>query len=157
MVLRKFLYCWPLKYGVVTVGIAFGLADFIVGSIGWDMVISNKYPNYVVEFFRTMDTQICVAGFATLFWLMMLDHFLLIYAVFYNKLLIIGTWLLINYMVFLFTLVTVLLDGLLILRIIALGYCLIVVKSYYSELTTGVDVDSESSEGAISNDNESNP
>ncbi|XP_043641836.1 uncharacterized protein LOC122612349 [Drosophila teissieri] len=157
MVLRKFLYCWPLKYGVVTVGIAFGVADFIVGSVGWDMVISNKYPDYVVEFFRTMDTQICVAGFAALFWLMMINHFLLIYAVFYNKLLIIGTWLLINYMVFLFTLVTVLLDGLLILRIIALGYCLIVVKSYYGQLTTGLDVESESSEGATGSENESSP
>jgi len=83
MHLRKFLYCWPLKYGVITVGIAFGLTDFIVGSIAWDMVIRNKYPDYVVEFFRTMDTRICVSGFATVFWLMMTNHFLLIYAVFY--------------------------------------------------------------------------
>ncbi|EDV56434.1 uncharacterized protein LOC6546992 [Drosophila erecta] len=156
MVLRKFLYFWPLKYGVVTVGIAFGLTDFIVGSIGWDMVISNKYPDYVVEFFRTMDTRVCVAGFATVFWLMMLNHFLLIYAVFYQKLLLIGTWLLINYMVFLFTLVTVLLDGLLILRIITLGYCLIVVKAYYSELTVVEDEASESSDGATESDNDSN-
>ncbi|KMY93037.1 uncharacterized protein LOC6734038 [Drosophila simulans] len=145
MHLRKFLYCWPLKYGVITVGLAFGLTDFIVGSIGWNMVIRNKYPDYVVEFFRTMDTRICVSGFATVFWLMMTDHFLLIYAVFYHKLLIIGTWLLINYMVFLFTLVTVLLDSLLILRIIALGYCLIVVKSYYSELAEAQEEPSDSS------------
>ncbi|XP_016985849.1 uncharacterized protein LOC108049236 isoform X2 [Drosophila rhopaloa] len=117
MHVRKFLCCIPLKYGVIIVGAISGLIDFILGSIGWDMVISNKFPDYVVEFFRTMNTRTCVAGFSALIWVLMIDHLLLIYGVIYRNLLLIGTWLLINYIVFLFTLVTVLLDGWAIVRI----------------------------------------
>ncbi|XP_016985848.1 uncharacterized protein LOC108049236 isoform X1 [Drosophila rhopaloa] len=152
MHVRKFLCCIPLKYGVIIVGAISGLIDFILGSIGWDMVISNKFPDYVVEFFRTMNTRTCVAGFSALIWVLMIDHLLLIYGVIYRNLLLIGTWLLINYIVFLFTLVTVLLDGWAIVRIIGIGYCLIVVKSYYTELNVSTP---DSSRGASESSEES--
>ncbi|XP_017069190.1 uncharacterized protein LOC108106545 [Drosophila eugracilis] len=151
MHVRNFLCCLPLKHGVVSVGAAFGLVDFLLGCYGWEMVIADTYPEYLVEFFRTMDTRVCVAGFSALFWVMMVIHCLLLYGVFCNKFVIIGTWLLINYVVYLFTLVTVLLDSLAIFRIIAFGYCLIVVKSYYAEMTM-VEETSDSSRGASDSD-----
>ncbi|XP_016994420.1 uncharacterized protein [Drosophila takahashii] len=156
MHLRKFLCCMPLKYGVIIAGASFGLLDFIIGCYGWNMLIKNEFPKFVVEFFRTMDTRICVAGFATVLWLLMINNFLLVYAVLYKKLLLIGTWLLINYMVFLFTLVTVLLDSWAFIRIGCLGYCLIVVKSYYTELSVVEAVESDSSRGASESEDESN-
>nr|XP_016929903.1 uncharacterized protein LOC108009778 [Drosophila suzukii] len=156
MRLQKFLCCMPLKYGVISAGVTFGFVDFIIGCVGWHMIVTNEYPNYAVEFFRTMDTQICVAGFSTVAWLLMTNNILLIYATIYNKLLFVGTWLLINYLVFLCTLVTVLLDPFASLRIAYLGYCLIVVKSYYSELTVVEDSESVSSRGASESEDESN-
>ncbi|XP_017125236.1 uncharacterized protein LOC108144683 [Drosophila elegans] len=134
MQLRKFLCCLPLKYGVIIVGAVLGVVDFVMGSIGLEMIISHKYPDEVVEFFRTMDTRTCVAGVTAVIWVLMIDHFLLIYGAINNNLLLIGTWLLINYFIFLFTLVTVLLDDWAIGRIIGIGYSLIVVRSYYTEL-----------------------
>ncbi|XP_017049759.1 uncharacterized protein LOC108093906 isoform X2 [Drosophila ficusphila] len=83
MHLRKFLCCVPLKYGTMTVGAVFGIFNLVTGGIGFNMVIANEYPDDVVEFFRTMDTQTCIAGFSTLLWLLMIDHFLLIYAAIY--------------------------------------------------------------------------
>ncbi|XP_050743433.1 uncharacterized protein LOC108030223 isoform X2 [Drosophila biarmipes] len=103
-----------------------------------------------------MDTRVCVAGFSTVLWSLMSINILLIYAAIYEKILIVGTWLLVNYLVFLCTLVTVLLDPLASLRIFYLGYCLIVVKSFYTELTGVEEPETVSSRGASESEDESN-
>ncbi|KAH8289786.1 hypothetical protein KR054_010959 [Drosophila jambulina] len=117
MLLNNFLCCIPLVWGVAITGIVCGTLDFVMGSMGWKMVIQDKYADWLIEFFREMSTRTCVSTCAVLFYVLAFIHFLLAYGAYTHNHLIVGTWLLVNYTVFLFTLVTGLLSGLAILRI----------------------------------------
>lgn len=79
MQLENFLCCMPLAWGVITTGLIWGIADFVVGTVGWHMVIEDEYSDWLVEFFRQMPVGYCVAGFSFVFYLMAIVHFMLAY------------------------------------------------------------------------------
>lgn len=69
----------PLVWGVAITGIVFGSADFIIGSMGWQMVIEDHYADWLLEFFRKMPVRYCVSGFSVAFYLLASVHFMLTY------------------------------------------------------------------------------
>ncbi|XP_034654178.1 uncharacterized protein LOC117892196 isoform X1 [Drosophila subobscura] len=137
--LAKFLCCLPLRLGVILTGCLFGLTDIALGSYGWYMVAMNEFPDNIVEFFRTMHTGTCVACFAGTFYLMAFNDLMLIYGAIREKPAYIGIWLLVNFVVLICTMVTALVSGIAIIRIVILSYCMFVVNSFHVELTTEDD------------------
>ncbi|KAH8418185.1 hypothetical protein KR009_002240 [Drosophila setifemur] len=122
MHVKKFLCVFPLRFGCMVIGCLLGVADFLMGSVALEMVISRSFSEYVIDFFRGMDPSICVGSFALLFYILAFDHFLMVYGAFKDKTIIMGIWLLVNYLLLMFTIATALLSIIGVFRIGKLGY-----------------------------------
>ncbi|KAH8291153.1 hypothetical protein KR054_009119 [Drosophila jambulina] len=98
------------------------------------MVIQNDYPGWLVVFFHKMDTKDCVVVCSTVVYILAMDHFMLTFGAITANHLLVGVWLLVNITVFVLTLFTGLMSGWALLRLVVMGYCIIVVRSYYENL-----------------------
>ncbi|KAH8232607.1 hypothetical protein KR032_010516, partial [Drosophila birchii] len=104
MHLKYFLCCFPIKYGVIFVGIAYGVTYFIIGSTGLQMVKDAKYNENFVWFFRKMSVKACVTVGSLILYFMGIINFLLAYAAYTHNHLIVGIWLLVHFTTIIMTL-----------------------------------------------------
>lgn len=124
----NFLCFIAFIWGLVITLYILGTGDFTVGR----MVIRDDYS--LVEFFRKMKDRYCEAGYSVVFYLLAMDHFLLTYGVYNANHLIVGTWLLLNLVVFLYSLLAGLVNAWTILRFIVVGMSIILAKSCHDEV-----------------------
>ncbi|KRF99096.1 uncharacterized protein Dwil_GK27461 [Drosophila willistoni] len=117
--------------------------DIIFASIGVFWIIKDDFPPFVHVFFAEMDTRTCVTCFSVCFYLMSSNDAMLIYGAIARKRWYMGPWLLVNFCVLICTLVTALLSALAIIRLIILCYSMLVVSSFYDELTEMLQEDKD--------------
>ncbi|KAH8338419.1 hypothetical protein KR059_003323 [Drosophila kikkawai] len=144
MHLKNFLCCVPLEWGVMFLGLTYGITYFILGTTGLQMVFEGKYHEYLIWFFRKMPINSCVAVGSIVLYFMGFINLLLAYGAHSNNDILVGIWLLVHFMLFMLTLYTALISFYLFLNIAAIGYSMYVVKSFYEALNSALDSDSDS-------------
>ncbi|TDG43499.1 hypothetical protein AWZ03_010073 [Drosophila navojoa] len=82
-----------------------------------------------------MDARYCVFWFSVIFYLMAFSDLLLITGAMTKNTSCLGPWLIVNFIVLICTIATALLSAIAVLRIGILMYAMLVVNSFYDELT----------------------
>ncbi|KRG05456.1 uncharacterized protein LOC26527790 [Drosophila mojavensis] len=136
MRLMKCCCCVSLQFGTMLFGCIFGLMDFYLGSLGIYYVTRDKMPHVFVKFFDKMDARYCVFWFSVIFYLMAFSDLLLITGAMTKNTSCLGPWLIVNFIVLICTIATALLSAIAVLRIGILMYAMLVVNSFYDELTS---------------------
>ncbi|XP_064536583.1 uncharacterized protein LOC135427085 [Drosophila montana] len=136
MRLLKCCCCISLQFGTMIIGCIFGIMDFLMGCLGIYYVTRKELPVWLIMFFDKMNARQCVFCFAVVFYLMSFSDLLLISGAMSKNPACMGPWLIVNFIVLICTIATALLSALAIIRIVIIVYAMLVVNSYYDELTT---------------------
>ncbi|KRF79400.1 uncharacterized protein [Drosophila virilis] len=107
MRLLKCCCCISLQFGTMIIGCIFGIKDFSLGCLGIYFVTRKELP---------------------------VDLLLISGAMAKNPAYM-GPWLIVNFIVLICTIATALLSAIAIIRIVLIVYAMLVVNSYYDELT----------------------
>ncbi|XP_030554695.1 uncharacterized protein LOC115758272 [Drosophila novamexicana] len=135
MRLLKCCCCISLQFGTMIIGCIFGIKDFSLGCIAVYYVTRKELPMWLIKFFDKMDARYSVLCFAFVFYLMSFSDLLLISGAMAKNPAYMGPWLIVHFIVLICTIATALLNALAVIRIILIVYAMLVVNSYYEELT----------------------
>ncbi|XP_023160028.2 uncharacterized protein LOC111592194 [Drosophila hydei] len=138
MRLMKCCCCISLQFGTLMFGCLFGLVDFYLGSLGVYYVSIDEMPKKITVFFDKMDARLCVFWFAVIYYIIAFSDLLLIAGAMAKNPTCLGPWLIVNFIVLICTIATVLLSVLAVVRVGILLYAILVVNSFYDELTAGL-------------------
>ncbi|XP_020811764.1 uncharacterized protein LOC110186817 isoform X2 [Drosophila serrata] len=129
MHLKSFLFCIPLKWGTVI------------------MVIDAKYDKDLIWFFRKMSIKTCVAVGSLIFYIMGCFNVMLAYGAYNGNHRMVGIWLLVHFSVFMLTIYSALVHTYFLLHVVAMGYSMFVVRSFYETLApaSGNELEGEDS------------